>query len=272
LDAAQARNLRAAVLAAAVIALVLGLGFAFDLPWATALWSWPDTRLSYLFVGSILTAIAGSLAWVGWRSEWGALPGGAINVFVIAATSALYFLFRRSASTPAPLFAYAVLSLLGAAFSAGLFFWSRRFPFRDTRPTPLVVRVAFGVFATVLLFAAIALILHAPIFPWPLNPDSSVVFGCVFLGDALYFIYGLFLPTWANAGGQLLAFLAYDLILIGPFLTLFASVLPDHRLSLILYVVVLVSSGSIAVTYLLINHETRIWRAPVPSRDAPVTP
>ncbi len=272
MDATQARNLRTAAIVAAVIALVLGLGFAFDLPWATALWPWPDTRLSYLFVGSILTAIAGSLAWVGWRGEWGAVPGGAINVFVIAAASALYFLFRRSAGTPAPLFAYALLSLLGAVFSAGLFVWGRRFSFRDVRPTPLVVRIAFGIFASVLLLAALALIFHAPIFPWPLNSDSSVIFGCIFLGDALYFIYGLLLPTWANAGGQLLAFLAYDLILIGPFLNLFSTVLPSHRLSLILYVVVLVSSGAVAVAYLLINRETRIWDASRQPSDAVVTP
>jgi hypothetical protein len=28
------------------------------------------------------------------------------------------------------------------------------------------------------------------------NADSSIIFGCIFLGDAFYFLYGLFKPRW----------------------------------------------------------------------------
>jgi hypothetical protein len=101
------------------------------------------------------------------------------------------------------------------------------------------------------------LILRLPVFPWELNPDSSVVFGCIFLGDAFYFIYGLFRPRWGNAFGQLLSFLAYDLVLIIPFVLLFDTVKPDHRINLIVYTAVLIYSGGLAAYYLLINPRTR---------------
>ena len=80
--------------------------------------------------------------------------------------------------------------------------------------------VSFGIFIVSLFFVGSALIFRAPIFPWDLNPDSSVLFGCIFIGDAFYFLYGLIQPRWQNAFGQLLSFLAYDLVLIGPFLGL----------------------------------------------------
>lgn len=109
------------------------------------------------------------------------------------------------------------------------------------------------------------------IFPWPLRPDSSTLFGCIFLGDACYFFYGLLVPRWQNAYGQLLSFLAYDLVLIVPFLELFASVSPERRLSLILYVAVLLYSGMLAIYYLLVNENTRGWQATSQSTEAGLT-
>ena len=43
----------------------------------------------------------------------------------------------------------------------------------------------------------------------------------MFLGSATYFAYGIVRPRWTNAGGQLAGFLAYDLVLIVPFMTRF---------------------------------------------------
>jgi hypothetical protein len=123
---------------------------------------------------------------------------------------------------------------------------------------PLLVRVSFGFFIASLIFSGSALIFRLPIFPWALNPDSSVIFGCIFIGDAFYFLYSLLYPRWHNALGQLLSFLAYDLVLIIPFLLLFKTVKPEYMLNLIVYVAVLVYSGAIAVYYLFINSKTRL--------------
>ena len=187
-----------------------------------------------------------------------AIAGGAINVGVTSAGFTVYFfqLYRRN---PQPaLLAFALLSLLIFLGCIGLFFYSRRFAFQDTRPTPRVVRVSFGVFALALLLTATALILQTPnIFPWPLGPETSVLYGLIFLGNMCYFLYGLAIPVWGNARGQLLAFLAYDLVLLAPFLAHFPTVQPEMRLSLQIYMVVILYSALLAIHFLLIHRPTR---------------
>jgi hypothetical protein len=109
-------------------------------------------------------------------------------------------------------------------------------PFRDTRPTPVVIRIAFAVFAVLLALVAVRLIAVRPnTFPWPLGPENSVIYGFIFLGAMAYFLYGLAWPVWGNACGQLVGFLAYDLLLIPPFLGHFAAVKPEMRTSLAVY-------------------------------------
>lgn len=70
-----------------------------------------------------------------------------------------------------------------------------------------------------------------------------------------------------NASGQLAGFLAYDIVLLPPFLTRLPSVAPEYRVSLIIYTAVLVYSALIAGYYLFLHPETRLrgmwWRATV---------
>jgi hypothetical protein len=250
-------TLRIAGFVIGILLLILTLGFIFQLPWVVNLWPWSDSRLSYLFLGSILAAVTVAVLWISWLGEWGALPAGALNVFVIAVTWAGYFLRLSFSDKRSSLLAYGIVGILIALVSAAAFLWSRRLPLRDTRPTPRFLLFSFGLFTVILILAGGALIFRVPtIFPWPLNPDSSVLFGCIFLGDACYFFYGLLFPRWHNAFGQLLSFLAYDLILIFPFLGLFSSVKSNHRLSLIIYVAVLLYSGLAAIYYLLLHKQT----------------
>ena len=140
--------------------------------------------------------------------------------------------------------------------------WSSRISPQPSFSTPAPIRVSFGIFVAVLLLAGTLLIFKQPVFPWKLNPDSSVIFGCIFIGDAFYFLHALFKPQWNNAAGQLLSFLAYDLVLIGPFLGLFKTIDPTLRMNLILYVIVLIFSSLLAIYYLFINPQTRNWLLP----------
>lgn len=71
----------------------------------------------------------------------------------------------------------------------------------------------------------------------------------------LLFPLRLALPPVSYACAQLWSFLAYDLVLIGPFLGHFANVKPEQRMSLILYTTVLIYSGAVAVYYLLIDRK-----------------
>jgi len=96
-------------------------------------------------------------------------------------------------------------------------------------------------------------------FAWKLIPTSSALIGCFFLAASCYFLYGLLRPSWQNACGQLWAFLAYDLVLIIPFLLRFASVSPERLPSLLINTAVLVYSGALALYYLFVNKATRMW-------------
>ena len=84
--------------------------------------------------------------------------------------------------------------------------------------------------------------------------------GWLFLGSAVYFAWGFFRPSWHNARGQLLAFLAYDLVLIPPYTFLFSTVQPEHVTSLRIYMAVRIYSSLLAVYYLFIDKRTRPWR------------
>jgi hypothetical protein len=240
---------------------MLAFGFILRIPIVTAIWPWADGRLSYLFIGSILAAASAAALWIGWAGEPGVLPAGSLNVFVIAIGASVYFFYLAFREGRSALLPYGFVSVLSALASGFTFLWSRRLALHDFRRTPPLVRISFGIFVAALFLSGAALILRAPIFPWALNPDSSVLFGCIFIGDAFYFLHALFYPYWQNARGQLLSFLAYDLVLIGPFLGLLNTVDPALKLNLILYIIVLTYSGALAIYYLFLNERTRKWQA-----------
>lgn len=248
--------LRGLTLVSGLVFLIFAFGFIFRLPFATAIWPWEDGRYSYLFIGSILAAVSAAALWIGWTGEFGALPAGALNVFVIGLTTSIYF-FQLASQGRANMVLFGTFAALAAITSLGAFFWSLKIPLKESRPMPRAVKVSFWIFIASLFLAGGALILQAPIFPWALNRDTSVVFGCIFLGDAFYFLYGMFRPNWHNALGQLLSFLAYDLVLIVPFVGLLNTVQPERYINLLVYTAVLIYSGGLAVYYLFINAETR---------------
>ncbi|NOT05770.1 MAG: hypothetical protein HOP27_14340 [Anaerolineales bacterium] len=255
------KQIQYATLLGGFVISVLAFGYILQLPFATNLWPWPDGRLSYLFIGSILAAVSVAAIWIGWTGEFGALPAGALNVFVIAVTCAIFFLQLALRENRAELYPYGFAFILMAIASIAAFQWSSKLELRDSHPMPKLVRVSFGIFIASLFFAGGSLVMKLPIFPWALDSKSSVIFGCIFLGDAFYFLYGLFQPRWHNALGQLLSFLAYDLVLIFPFLALFKTVKPEYQLNLTIYVTVLLYSGALAVYYLFINARTRVWNS-----------
>jgi len=120
------------------------------------------------------------------------------------------------------------------------------------------VRRSFGVFAVVLTGAGSALLARAGIFPWQLGQQTSVMFGLIFLGAAAYFTCGAADPHWGNAAGQLAGFLAYDLVLIAPYLEHFRTARGGSLISLIIYIAFLLYSGTLAAYYLFASDATRI--------------
>lgn len=250
------KTIRTLILIGGLAVLALAFGFIFRIPLALNLWPWEDGRYSYLFVGSILAAVSAAMLWVGWTGELGVLPAGSLNIFVIAFGTTLYF-FHQALQGRSELFAFASAAALMALVSGVTFLQMHRRFTASPLPTPMPVRVSFGIFAVTLILTGIALLLRQPIFPWDLNPDSSFVFGCIFLGDSFYFLYALLRPSWNNGFGQLLSFLVYDLVLIVPFVSLLDTVQPSHMLNLVVYLLVLIYSGGLSVYYLFIHPQTR---------------
>lgn len=255
-----------------VVGLVFTLGLFIQAPWATVLWPIPAGRLSYIFLSSILAAASVPILWIAISGELRAMLGGAINLGVTYAAfffSAILLYLREP--NPA-LFVLAVFSLGAAVACAAMIWYARRQPFHDSRPTPGFVRFSFALFAILLALTGGSMVLQRPdIFPWPITPESSVFFGWIFLGAMCYFLFGLVYAHWANARGQLLGFLAYDLILIVPFLQHLQTVRPDLLFNLIVYIGVLVFSGTVAVYFLFLHPTTRFRtnrKASVPAGTA----
>jgi hypothetical protein len=243
---------------ASLLALVLAGGFFVQMPWATTLWPWPVTPLSYTFIGSILAAIAIPMLWIGVSGEVAAMQAGAIDLAVMYGGMFVYVLTRLGAAHQPRLWPYAVFFAIACAGSTAAFLVSRRVPWRDARPMPQPVRASFAALAVVLVSVGTALLFHADIFPWHLGAETSVMFGLVYFGAAIYFIHGVLVPYWSNAAGQLAGFLAYDLILLPPFFDHFKVVHGRQLVSLLIYVSVLVYTAALAGYYLFIAEPTRI--------------
>ena len=256
-DAAQvlAPVWRALIGVGAVANLVLALGFAFQNTWAVQLWPWETGRLSHIFLGAMLAAIGAGAAWIAVSGEAGALPAGFLNLTVALAGIGGYLVWRvpeeRTLGVAVLLLALVNLVLLVVTL-------------RRTAPggprVPAVVRVSNGVFTVVLAVVGLALILGAEqVMPWPLDPDTAVVFGWIFFGDAFYFAYATARPHWDNARTQLWSFLGYDAVLLVPLAGHLTDVGDDLLLNLVVYLAVLVFSAALGLYYLVLNSRTRGW-------------
>ncbi len=241
-------------------AIVVSIGLFLEQSWATWVWPLPSGHFSNLFLSSILAAIGAPVVWIGLSGEMRAAAGGALNLGVTNAGFAFssFLLFSREGGSPILIFA--LLSVVMFLLCIVLFLLSERSRFRDTRPIPGAARVSFLGFAITLLATAVALLLRRPnTFPWPISDENSILYGWIFLGAMFYFLYGLAYPVVSNVRGQLIGFLAYDLVLIGPFLLHFRTVEAPMLTSLIVYTAVVGLSGVLAAYLLLVHPPTRLW-------------
>jgi hypothetical protein len=239
--------------------VALTAGFLLDWQWVTSLWPFivDETRLGHVFLASITLAIAVPTLWIAASGSIRSAAAGSAELVVTFSAMTIY-LFTRSSDGLVP---YAIGTGALAAIMLGAFIFSQRQPWIDPRPMPGLVQAAFIVFCVVLVVVATQLVTESPrVFPWPLAAESSVMYGFIFYGAAVYFLIGAIERRWAAAKGQLMGFLAYDLVLIVPFLRHFGNVAPEHRASLIVYTGVLVISGGLAIKFLFVDARTRVIR------------
>lgn len=260
---------RAASAVAGLVFTLLAVGFFAGWAWVERLWPFilDETRLGQIFLSSIALAIAMPLVWVAVTGSVRSAAAGSINLIVMFGAMTAYLL--NQAGDRPELRAYAVGTAAAAFIFVVAFLHSQRQPWLDERSMPTPLRVGFVGSAIALVLVAMQLISESPrIFPWPLAAGSSVMYGLIFLGAAVYFVVGALEGRWASATGQLIGFLVYDLVLIIPFAQRFGTVPAEHRPSLIVYTAVLVVSGATAIWYLLLDPATR-FGGTVASRRPP---
>jgi hypothetical protein len=254
------RSMRFLLVVIAIAQLVFAGAFILQIREFTRLWPLPYTNaMSYTFIASIILAAAASTLWCVLSDELHALSGIALDYIVIFVPLTVIFFQLASRSTNSALPTFGAVCAAMVIFGTWLFWWSRRLPINDKRLVPPLVRRSFAFFVIALIIAGSQLVMRNPnIMPWSISADSRMIYGWMFLGAAAYFAYGAIRPGWWNAGGQLAGFLAYDVVLIIPFLQRLSTIDPDLRINLIVYIGVLTYSGLLAIYYLFINPQTRI--------------
>lgn len=241
----------------------------FQASWVTSLWPWPEAGMSFVFLASIMAAIAAPSIWIGLTGELAVFAGVGINTMFVNLCLGAYLLWRRFHWNDNVAGAV-TFSVVGFALGAAFFLWSRRLPVRDPRPMPPLVRRAFVAFTLILIGAGGALALQLQhVFPWDLQPASSTIFGFIFLGAATYFMHAIAHPRWAFGVVPLWAFLAYDVVLLGPYSRMLVGPAPDvlalaggsvNRPSLVIYLTIISGSALLALYMVLVHPSTRMIR------------
>jgi hypothetical protein len=244
----------------AFVMLIFGIGYAFRLPFATSFWPFSYTGvMSYIFIGSLAAAAAAAILWCVWEREDGAFAGIGLSIIAVFFPLGIFVLQAAQGSSRQTMFGVAVI--LGGVFGVLLFLHTIRIPITPYPPLPRLVRISFVIFILALLIVGGQMVLRRPnVLPWEMTDTGSVIYGWAFLGAASYFTYALVRPGWHNAGGQLAGFLAYDLVLILPFLQRLPTIQPQYQLSQIIYLAVILCSGALAIYYLFIKPQTRLSR------------
>ena len=254
----EARGLiyRGLLVLAGLATLVGAVGFLLGWRDVTRIWPFLGYGLVPVFLASILAAIAAPVIWIGLSGEFAALRGGAANLLVSGGGIAAYGLSQSWGDPAGRVQIFAIIHLSVAMVAFLLLVVSQGIGWRDDRPTPPIVRIAFGIFGLGLVTTGTSLVLRQDVFPWPLDDNTSIVYGLIFLGAAVYFAYGLWRPVWGNAKGQLAGFLAYDIVLIVPFARLWFS---SPSVSLAIYLAVIAGSAVLSIWYLALSPRYRLW-------------
>ena len=258
-------RVRTLLLAVAAAQLLLAGVFWFRLPIMDLIWPWPATSpLSATFLASIAAAAAASTGWAVWFRRERALAGIALDYIVIFVPFTLFSAVRAAQGAGTGVALLGGACALGVVVGVWLLRYSLQFPWRNGDRMPTLLRASFAIFIVALVIVGSLLIAGTPnVLPWTVTPDLSVLFGSLFLGAAAYFAFAVAFPVVDNGLGQLAGFLAYDLVLFGPFLLRLPTIDDALRLSLNVYLVVLAYSTLLALYYLFINPRTRVIGRPV---------
>ncbi len=257
------RSMRYALTLISLLQLAAAAGLVLHIPLVTRLWPLPyTTTMSFTFLASIAFAAVASTMWCVARGETAAVAGVALDYLAIFIPTSI-LMFRLSRGVNGALLRFGASCVVFVVLGLVLLVVALRAPVRDARPVPRPVRLSFAVFVVALVVAGGRMVLgDTHVLPWQVSTTATVIYGWMFLGAAAYFAYGLLRPGWFNAGGQLAGFLAYDVVLIVPFVRRLPAVAPGLRGNLVVYLIVIAYSALLAIYYLFVHPSTRLARRP----------
>ena len=242
-------GLRLALGVGAAANLALAVALTLEVPWAVAVWPWTTGPLSLRFLAAMLAAIAAGAAWIAVSGDLDALPAGFLNLAITSGGSGVGLLLGGTDR--------GIASALLVAGAANLLLASasdRRVTAAGDAPIPDVVRATYAAFTVVLLAVGLALLAGLDrVLPWPVEGQTALVFGWIFLGDAAYFAVGVARPRWRAGRAQLWSFLAYDLVLAPALLLHLRDVPPERLASTVVYLAVLAFSAVLAIRYAVVD-------------------
>jgi hypothetical protein len=250
------RWFRVTLLILSLSQLMIAIACLLRLPFIQALWPLDYTsQMSFTFLASIAAAAAASTLWCVYADEPAALFGIGLDYVTIFTPVAISMI--GVAGRDPDVWGFVVLCVAFSLFGVGLLLYSRKQPFVDSRPMPALLRLSFAGFVLALVIGGTWVLFDSSVLPWSITREVGSLYGWFFIGAAAYFAYGLVRPRWANAAGQLAGFLAYDLVLIAPFLNMLPTVPDRWRLNLLIYTAIVTFSGILAAWYLFLSPFTR---------------
>jgi hypothetical protein len=127
------RYMRYLLIFISIAQIIFAAGFILQIREFTRFWPLSYTNaMSFTFIASITLAAAAAMLWCIVSDDLHALSGIALDYMVIFTPLTVIFFQLASRSSNSALPTFAVVCVLMCLFGAGLFWWSRRLPVRDT--------------------------------------------------------------------------------------------------------------------------------------------
>ncbi len=241
-----------------VFFLMLAVVFAFQVPWATALWRWLEGPIASGYFAALLASFGAGSLLLAWSGEWRAATGGTAALIITCLGFAVHAAVRYALGEGDGLLIHAAVLAVVAALGVSTLLTSMKSDLSDTRPVPRGLRHFFLIFALLVLACGIALLFGVPgIMPWELAVQTSLLIGWIFVGLSAEYAYVALRGRLPDAQVLLVGFLVYGAVFALPLLQHLGTVEPNYLLSLIANLGVLVLSAPLAVFYLTIAQAMR---------------
>ncbi|MEZ5314627.1 MAG: hypothetical protein R3E91_00195 [Chlamydiales bacterium] len=238
--------IRGIVITTGLFFLLLGVLLMSGMSNAPGIW------LNNYLIGATISAYAISILWVAVTETYKAFIGGGISIMIALGGGGLSLL-HLSTETRGMMY-LGELCLYTAILFIWFFFLGLKFSKKSTHSLPSTTRWLFGLMFTVVLIEGLYLIVPIPgRFPWLLSQEFSIFYGWILMGSSLFFGWSFIQSSWDNGYPLLYSLIVYNMLLIGPLLSLLKSSFQVTVIPFYLWfsIIVIIGSGIWAIFELI---------------------